>query len=297
MHGVSTRRVDDLVKALGMTGISKSQVSRLCQELDAEVARFRTRALGGPYPYVWLDATFVKARDGGRVVSMAVVIAVGVTAAGQREVLGLDVGPSEDGQFWLRFLRDLVARGLTGVQLVTSDAHRGLKGAVAAVLQGAGWQWCRTHFMRAALAQVPKGAQQMVAATIRTVFVQPDAPASREQWRKVADSFRARFPRLAALLDDVEADVLAYLAFPQEHWRQVWSNNPLERLNKEVKRRTDVVGIFPNEAAVVRLVGAVLAEQHDEWQVARRYFSAESLARLLVPDADALPAPALLETA
>jgi putative transposase len=297
VHGVSTRRVDDLVKALGMNGISKSQVSRLCQELDAEVKRFRTRALAGPYPYLWLDATFVKVRDGGRVVSMAVVVAVGVHATGQREVLGVDVGPGEDGQFWLRFLRDLVGRGLTGVQLVTSDAHRGLKAAAAAVLAGAGWQWCRTHFMRAALAQVPKAAQQMVAATIRTVFVQPDAAASREQWRRVADSFRGRFPRLAALLDEVEADVLAYLPFPSDHWRQIWSNNPLERLNKEVKRRTDVVGIFPNEAAVVRLVGAVLAEQHDEWQVARRYFSAESLAKRTTPDADALAAPALLVTA
>jgi transposase-like protein len=297
VHGVSTRRVDDLVKALGMQGISKSQVSRLCGELDAEVQRFRTRQLGGPYPYVWLDATFVKVRDGGRVVSMAVVIAVGVNAAGQREVLGVDVGPSEDGQFWLRFLRDLVGRGLSGVQLVTSDAHRGLKSAVAAVLTGAGWQWCRTHFMRAALARVPKAAQQMVAATIRTVFVQPDAAAAREQWRKVADSFRARFPRLAALLDEVDADVLAYLPFPPDHRRQVRSNNPLERPNKEVKRRTDVVGIFPNPPAVVRLVGSVLAEQHDEWQVARRYFSAESLARLANPDADALAAPALLETA
>jgi putative transposase len=297
VHGVSTRRVDDLVKALGMTGISKSQVSRLCGELDAEVARFRTRQLAGPYPYLWLDATFVKVREQGRVVSMAVVIAVGVNAAGQREVLGVDVGPSEDGQFWLRFLRDLVGRGLSGVQLVTSDAHRGLKGAVAAVLTGAGWQRCRTHFMRAALARVPKAAQQMVAATIRTVFVQPDPTAARDQWRKVADSFRARFPRLAALLDEVEADVLAYLPFPADHWRQVWSNNPLERLNKEVKRRTDVVGIFPNAAALLRLVGAVLAEQHDEWQVARRYSSAESLARLAHPDADALAAPALLETA
>src|SRR6266545_4166114 len=297
VHGVSTRRADDLVKALGMSGISKSQVSRLCQELDAEVARFRTRALGGPYPYLWLDATFVKAREGGRVVSMAVVIAVGVNASGQREVLGLDVGPSEDGQFWLRFLRDLVARGLTGVQLVTSDAHRGLTAAIAAVLQGASWQWCRTHFMRAALARVQKGAQQMVAATIRTVFVQPDPAAAREQWRKVADSFRSRFPRLAALLDEVETEVLAYLAFPPEHWRQVWSNNPLERLNREIKRRTDVVGIFPNDAAVTRLVGAILAEQHDEWQVARRYFSAESLAKLSANDADALPAHVPVEEA
>src|ERR671936_984464 len=194
VQGVSTRRVDDLVQALGMQGISKSQVSRVCQELDAEVERFRTRRLEGPYPYVWLDATFVKVRQQGRVVSMAVVIAIGVSASGQREVLGVDVGPSEDGAFWLQFLRGLVARGLSGVRLVTSDAHEGLKAAVAAVLQGASWQRCRTHFMRSALALVPKSAQQMVAATIRTVFVQPDPSSAREQWRKVADSFRGRFP-------------------------------------------------------------------------------------------------------
>jgi transposase-like protein len=297
VQGVSTRRVDELVKALGMAGISTSQVSRLCQELDAEVARFRTRGLAGPDPYVWLDATFVEVREDGRVVSMAIVVAVGVNASGQREVLGLDVGPSEDGQFWLRFLRDLVARGLAGVRLVTSDAHRGLTAAIAAVRQGASWQWCRTHVMRAALARVQKGAQQMVAATIRTVFVQPDPAAAREQWRKVADSFRGRFPRLAALLDEVETEVLAYLAFPSEHWRQVWSNNPLERLNREIKRRTDVAGIFPNDAAVTRLVGAILAEQHDEWQVARRYFSAESLAKLGANDADALPAHIPVEEA
>ena len=281
VQGVSTRRVDELVRALGMAGISKSQVSRLCRELDDEVERFRTRRLAGPYPYVWLDATFVKVREGGRVVSQAVVIAIGVNAGGQREVLGLDVGPAEDGAFWLQFLRSLVARGLGGVQLVISDAHQGLKGAIAAVLQGAAWQRCRVHFVRNALALVPKAAAQMVAATIRTVFAQPDAATARETWRRVADGFRTRWPRLAGLLDEAEADVLAYLAFPPEHWRQVWSNNPLERLNKEVKRRTDVVGIFPNPAAVTRLVGAVLAEQHDEWQVARRYFSAESLAKTL----------------
>ena len=280
VQGVSTRRVEDLVQALGLTGISKSQVSRLCQELDAEVERFRTRPLSGSYPYVWLDATFVKVRQNGRVVSMAVVIAIGVTMSGEREVLGLDVGPSEDGAFWLQFLRSLVARGLQGVQLVISDAHQGLKGAIAAVLQGASWQRCRVHFVRNALSVVPKAAQQMVAATIRTVFVQPDAALAREHWRRVADGFRGRFARLADLMDEVEGDVLAYLAFPSAHWRQIWSNNPLERLNKEVKRRTDVVGIFPNEAAVIRLVGAVLAEQHDEWQVSRRYFSAESLAKL-----------------
>src|ERR671932_1422937 len=289
VHGVSTRRADELVKALGLDGSSKSQVSRLCQELDAEVERFRTRTLEGPYPYCWLDATFVKVRQDGRVVNVAVVIAIGVNASGQREVLGLDVGPSEDGAFWLAFLRSLVARGLSGVKLVTSDAHEGLKGAIAAVLQGASWDRCRTHFMRNALALVPKSAQQMVAATIRTVFVQPDPASAREQWRKVAESFRPRFPRLAELLDNAEADVLAYLAFPPEHWRQIWSNNPLERLNKEIKRRTDVVGIFPNAAAVVRLVGAVLAEQHDEWQVSRGYLNAESLAKLTRPADEPLP--------
>jgi transposase-like protein len=298
VHGVITRRVDDLVKALGMDGISKSQVSRLCQELDAEVERFRTRKLEGPYPYCWLDATFVKVRQDGRLVNVAVVIAIGVNASGQREVLGMDVGPSEDGAFWLAFLRSLVARGLSGVKLVTSDAHQGLKSAIAATLQGASWQRCRTHFTRSALALVPKSAQQMVAATIRTVVVQPDPTSAREQWRKVADSFRPRFPKLAQLLDEAEPDVLAYLAFPPEHWRQAWSNNPLERLNRELKRRTDVVGIFPNDAALIRLAGAVLAEQHDEWMVARRYFSAESLAKLITTDlSDPLPAPALLEAA
>jgi putative transposase len=283
VQGVSTRRVDELVRALGLEGVSKSQVSRVCQALDAEVERFRTRRLAGPSPYVWLDATFVKARHDGRVVSMAVVIAIGVTGTGEREGLGLDVGPSEDGAFWLAFLRALVARGLGGVRLVVSDAHQGLKGAIAAVLHGASWQRCRVHFVRNAIALAPRHAQQMVAATIRTVFVQPDAKSAHEQWRRVADGFRARFPQLAALLDDAEADVLASLGFPAEHWRQLWSTNPLERLNREVKRRTDVVGIFPNPAAVVRLAGAVLAERHDEWQVARRYLSAESLAKVLAP--------------
>jgi putative transposase len=276
--GVSTRRVDELVKALGLEGISKSQVSRLCAALDEEVERFRSRSLSEPYPYLWLDATFVKVRTAGRVVSQAVVVAIGVTARGVREVLGVDVGPSEDGRFWLRFLRSLVARGLQGVGLVTSDAHEGLRQAIAAVLHGASWQRCRVHFVRNALALVPKGMQALVAATMRTVFAQPTPEQAREQWRRVADGFRARWPRLAALMDDAESDVLAYLACPREHWRQVWSTNPLERLNKELKRRTDVVGIFPNAAAAIRLVGALLAEQHDEWQVGRRYFSAESMA-------------------
>jgi len=233
------------------------------------------------------------------VVNRAVVIAVGLNAAtGQREVLGVDVGPSEAGAFWLRFLRGLVARGLSGVQLVISDSHQGLKGAIAAVLHGASWQRCRTHFMRTVLGLVPKGTQQMVAATIRTVFVQPDAASAHEQWRRVADQLRPRFPRVAQLLDTAEEEVLASLSFPAEHWRQIWSNNPQERLNKEVKRRTDVVGIFPNDRSVIRLVGAILAEQKDEWQVARRYFSAESVAKLSpVPLSDPLPPPSLAEVA
>jgi putative transposase len=280
VEGVSTRRVDDVVKALGLDGISKSQVSRLCAALDAEVERFRTRPLVTTYPYLWLDATFVKGRQDGRVVAQAVVVAVGVTVEGTREVLGVEIGPSEDGAFWLAFLRSLVARGLQGVQLVISDAHEGLRQAIGAVLHGASWQRCRVHFLRNALAVVPKAAQPLVAATIRTVFAQPTAEAARAQWRQVADSFRERWPRLAVLMDEAEADVLAYLAFPATHWRQLWSTNPLERLHKEVKRRTNVVGIFPTPAAIRRLVGAVLAEQHDEWQVGRRYFSAESMALL-----------------
>ena len=282
VQGVSTRRVDELVQALGLSGISKSQVSVLCAELDGEVERFRTRPLSqAPYPYVWLDATYVKARTNGHVVSQAVVIAIGLNASsGSREILGLDVGPSEDGAFWLAFLRGLVARGLAGVQLVVSDAHEGLKAAIAAVLHGAGWQRCRVHFVRNALALVPKAAAPLVAATIRTVFAQPEPEMAQQAWRQVADGFRSRYPRLATLLDDAESDVLAYLTFPREHWRQIWSNNPLERVNREVKRRTDVVGIFPTEAAILRLVGMILAEQHDEWQVSKRYFSAESLAKL-----------------
>ncbi len=280
VNGVSTRRVDDLVKALGMTGMSKSQVSRLCQTLDTEVERFRTRKLDGPYAYVQLDATFVKVRQEHRVVSMAVVIAVGVNQDGQREVLGLDVGPSEDGAFWHAFLRSLVARGLSGVKLVTSDAHEGLKAAISSVLQGASWQRCRTHLMRNALALVPKGAQQMVAATIRTVFYQPDANSARSTWRRVADGFRPRWPRLANLLDAAEDEALAYLAFPHEHWRQIWSTNPQERLNREVKRRADVIGIFPNDRAVIQLVGSVLAEQNDEWLVGRHYVSETSMRKL-----------------
>ena len=227
---------------------------------------------------------------------MAVVIAVGANGAtGERAVLGLDVGASEDGAFWLSFLRGLVSRGLRGVRLVVSDAHRGLKGAIEAVLRGASWQSCRVHSMRNALSLVPKAAQQMVGATIRTVFAQPDAESAHQQWRRVADGFRSRFVRLAELMDEAEEDVLAYATFPTEHWRKIWSNNPPERLNKEVKRRTNVVGIFPNDAAITRLVGAVLAEQHDEWRVAhRRYFSAESLAKLRREEKEEVEQPALV---
>jgi putative transposase len=295
VHGISTRKVDELVKALGMTGISKSRVSELCEELDEEVERFRNRELAGPYPYIWLDATYLKSRQDRRVVSTAVVIAVGVKGdTGEREVLGLDVGPSEDGSFWLTFLRSLVERGLKGVRLVTSDAHRGLKGAIEAVVQGASWQRCRVHFMRNALSLVPKATQQMVGATIRTVFAQPDAVSARHQWRRVVDGFRGRFAKLAELMEEAEEDVLAYATFPAEHWQKIWSNNPLERLNKEVKRRTNVVGIFPNEAAVIRLVGAVLSEQHDEWQISKRYFSVGSLAKLDRTEAAAAAQPQLM---
>jgi putative transposase len=229
VRGIFTRKVDDLVKALGMEGISKSQVSRLCRELAEEVERFRGRLLEDPYPYVWVDATYVKAREHGRVVSVAVVIAVGVNGkTGEREILGLEVGPSEEGAFWIAFLRSLVARGLSGVRLVTSDAHRGLKCHIEAVLQGASWQRCRVHFMRNALSLVPKAAQQIVGPTIRTVFVQPDSESARQQWRRVSDGFRHRFPRLSELIEEAEEDVLAYAAFPQEHWQKIWSNNPLE---------------------------------------------------------------------
>jgi putative transposase len=281
VHGVSTRKVEELVKALGMSGISKSRVSEVCKELDEEVERFRSRPLEGSYPYVWVDATYLKARQDGRVASTAVVIAVGVKAqTGEREVLGFEVGPSEDGAFWTSFLRSLVGRGLSGVRLVTSDAHRGLKGAVEAVLQGASWQRCRVHFMRNALSLVPKTAQQMVGATIRTVFAQPDSESARQQWRRISEGFRSRFPRLTELMEEAEEDVLSYAAFPVEHWQKIWSSNPLERVNKEIKRRTNVVGIFPNEAAVIRLVGSVLSEQHDEWHVSKRYFSVGSLAKV-----------------
>lgn len=283
LKGVSTRKVDDLAQALGMTGISKSQVSRLCSELDERVHAFLSRELTGRWPYLWLDATYLKARDGGRVVNKAAVIAVGVNAEGRREVLGLAVGPAETEAFWKDFLRSLVQRGLAGVQLVVSDAHEGLKKAAAKVLS-ATWQRCRVHFMRNALAHVPRRQHQMVAAVIRTAFVQESRAEARGQWRETADKLRGQFPRLAELMDEAEDDVLAHMAFPKEQWPQIASTNPLERVNKEIKRRSRVIGIFPNDAAIVRLVGALLDEQTDEWQVTRRYMRRETLAKLIDPD-------------
>jgi putative transposase len=276
VHGVSTRSVDDLVKAMGMTGISKSQVSRLCAEIDERVGAFLSRPIEGSWPYLWIDATYVKVREAGRIVSVAVIIAVAVNTDGRREVLGLEVGPSEAEPFWTSFLRSLTRRGLRGVKLVISDAHEGLKKAAAKVLS-ATWQRCRVHFMRNALAHVGAKQRQMVAAAIRTAFTQETPAAARKEWRAVADRLRARFPKLGELMDEAEDDVLAHMGFPKEHWQQIYSTNPLERLNGEIKRRTDVVAIFPNEAAIVRLVGAMLLEQNDEWAVQRRYMSLETL--------------------
>jgi transposase-like protein len=280
---VSTRAVDQLAEALGIKGISKDQVSRICRELDAQVEAFRSRRLDGEYPYLFLDATFEKVRENGRVVAMAVLIAVAVKNSGEREVVGLDVGPSEDHEFWLAFCRQLAARGLAGVKLVISDSHLGLKHAVQQVFTGATWQRCRVHFMRNVLATVPKAAHQMVAATVRTIFAQPDRTTAKAAVDRVCRLFEKRFPKLVSCLLDAEEDVLAYYGFPLEHRRQIWSTNSLERLNKEVSRRCDVVGIFPNRQALLRLVGAVLEEQNDEWAVGRRYFSSESMAKLMQP--------------
>lgn len=284
VRGVSTRRVDGLVKTLGMEGISKSQVSALAKTLDAEVAAFRSRPLdGGPYPYLWLDALAVKAREDGRVTSVATVVATAVSADGHREILGLDTFTAEDGAAWMRFLKDLSARGLSGVRLVISDDHKGLVGAIAAVLPGCSWQRCRTHFMRNVLCRVPRSAQPFVATLVRTIFAQPSQEEVRAQLGRVIAQLEERFPDVARMLDEAAADITAFSSFPVEHWRQIWSNNPQERLNREIRRRSDVVGIFPDRAAIIRLVGAVLTEQHDEWQVARRYMSAESLAKAVAP--------------
>ncbi|MGH9341459.1 MAG: IS256 family transposase [Acidobacteriota bacterium] len=278
--GVSTRRVDRLVKTLGIDGISKSQVSEMARSLDELVEAFRNRPLDkGPYTYLWIDALIIRCREGGRIVNVAAVLATAVNGEGHREVLGVDVVTAEDGAAWTQFLRGLVARGLSGVELVTSDAHEGLKQAIAGVLAGSTWQRCRTHFARNLQTRVPKSAQDMVATLVRSIFAQPDAKSTKEQHRRVVEQLVGRFDQAANLLIDAEPDLLAFTSFPKEHWRQIWSNNPQERLNREIRRRTDVVGIFPNRAAIIRLVGAVLNEQNDEWAVARRYMSAESLAK------------------
>jgi putative transposase len=293
LHGVSTRKVDDLVRALGAdSGISKSEVSRICADLDGEVGAFRDRSLAGQaFPYVFVDATYCKARVNRRVVSQAVVVATGVCGDGRREVLGFAVGDSEDGAFWTAFLRSLKARGLAGVQLVIADAHLGLRQAVQAVMAGAAIQRCRVHFLRNVLAQVPKGSAEMVAAAIRTIFAQPDATHVHEQLDVIAGMLGRQFPKLEAMLRDSAEELLAFTSFPVAHWKKVWSTNPLERLNKEIKRRTDVVGVFPNPEALLRLAGAVLVEAHDEWQVSdRRYLSEGSMALLTKATKEVTPA-------
>ncbi len=280
VQGISTRSVDDLVRAMGMEGISKSQVSRLCGEIDERVQTFLSRPIEGEWPYVWLDATYVKARRDRHIVSVAVIVAVGVNTDGRREVLGMTVCHSEAEPFWVEFLRSLARRGLHGAKLVISDAHEGLKAAIVKVL-GATWQRCRVHFMRNALAYAGKTQRRIVSAWVGTAFAQDDAAAARKQWREVADQARPRVPKLAALMDEAETDVLAYMGFPAQHRAKLHSTNPLERLNGEIKRRSEVVGIFPNEAAVIRLIGALLLEQNDEWAVQRaRYMSLETITPL-----------------
>ena len=280
IQGISTRSVDDLVQAMGMSGISKSQVSRLCEEIDGRVQTFLERPIEGDWPYLWIDATYVKVRQDGRIVSVAVIIAVAVNTDGRREVLGMDIGASEAETFWTDFLRKLKRRGLAGVKLVISDAHEGIRAAVGKVFR-ATWQRCRVHFMRNVLAHAGKSGRRVVAAFIATAFAQDNADAAKTQWRLVADQIRAKLPKLAALLDDAEPDVLAFMAFPKEHRVKIHSTNPIERLNGEIKRRTEVVGIFPNEAAITRLIGAILLEQNDEWAVQRaRYMTLETIATL-----------------
>ena len=292
IQGISTRSVDDLVKAMGMSGISKSQVSRLCEEIDERVKAFLDRPIEGDWLYLWIDATYVKVRQAGRIVSVAVIVAVGVNSDGRREVLGMDIGPSEAETFWTAFLRKLARRGLRGVKLVISDAHEGIKAAVAKVLS-ISWQRCRVHFMRNVLAHAGKSGRRVVSAFIATAFAQNDAETASRQWRLVADQLRPKVPKLAALMDEAEPDVLAYMTFPAQHRTKLHSTNPLERLNGEIKRRTEVVGIFPNEAAIVRLVGAILLEQNDEWAVQRaRYMTLETIAPISDDPLVSLPAVA-----
>ena len=279
IQGISTRSVDELVKAMGMTGVSKSQVSRLCEEIDERVQAFLGRPIEGDWPYLWIDATYVKSRQAGRVVSVAVIIAVAVNTDGVREILGVATGPSEAEPFWTEFLRGLTRRGLRGVKLVISDAHEGLKAATSKVLKTT-WQRCRVHFIRNALAHVGKGQRQAVLAMINTIFVQESAEAASGQWRTVADQLRVKFPKLASMMDGAEHEVLAFMGFPKAHRTQIHSTNPLERLNAEVKRRTNVIGIFPNDRAIIRLVGALMLEQNDEWSLQRRYMQLEGLQSL-----------------
>ena len=279
VQGISTRSEDDLVQAMGMSGISKSQVSRLCAEIDERVQTFLARPIEGDWPYLWIDATYLKVRENGRIVSVAAIIAIGANTDGRREVLGIQVGASEAEPFWTDFLRSLTRRGLRGVRLVISDAHEGLKAAVRKVISAA-WQRCRVHFMRNVLVHAPAGQRRVVSALIATIFAQDSEKAAREQWRVVADQLRSRFPKIAKLMDEAEDDVLAHMSFPKEHRTKIHSTNPLERLNGEIKRRTEVVGIFPNEAAIYRLVGALLLEQNDEWALQRRYMTLETLAEL-----------------
>jgi len=291
VRGVSTRRIEGLVRTLGIERISKSRVSEMAKELDAAVEAFRTRPLDqAPYTYVWLDAISQKVREDGRICNVACVVATGVNASGAREILGLDLHTSEDGAGWTAFVRGLVARGLSGVRLVISDAHPGLVDAIASTLPGASWQRCRTHFLRNLLTKVPKSAGPFVATLVRSVFAQPDQAAVHAQFDRVLGQLAERFPDAATMLHDAGPDILAFTSFPFAHWKQIWSNNPQERLNKEIRRRTDVVGIFPDRPSVIRLVGMVLCEQHDEWAVVRRYMSAESLskARLDVIDGEAV---------
>jgi putative transposase len=286
--GVSTRRVDDLVQAMGLSGISKSTVSKLCKDIDDRVNAFLDRPLAGEWPYLWLDATYLKQREGGRIVSVAAIIAVAANTEGQREIVGLHIGPSEAETFWSTFLRSMLRRGLRGVKLVISDAHEGLKAAIRRVM-GASWQRCRVHWMRNALAYVPKGQQSMVSAALRQAFIQPDRASAAQTLRHVADQLRTKWPKLGTFIDDSETDVLAHLDFPTQHRTKIHSTNPLERLNKEVKRRADVVGIFPNESAIIRLIGAVLLEANDEWQLQHRYMQTEAMAELIPPLIDAVP--------
>ncbi|CAK0748962.1 transposase [Azospirillaceae bacterium] len=288
VQGISTRSVDNLVQAMGMTGISRSQVSRLCADIDVRVGAFLNRPIEGEWPYLWLDATYIKVREAGHIVSVAVIIAVAVNTDGRREVLGMAIGMSEAEVFWTGFLRTLTRRGLRGVKLVISDCHEGIKAAAAKTLQ-ASWQRCRVHFMRNALSHVSdKDQRPMVAAMIRTAFAQGDAKAASEQWRKVSDNLRPKFRKLAEIMDVSETDVLAFMSFPKEHWVKIYSTNPIERLNGEIKRRTDVVGIFPNEDAIFRLAGAILLEQTDEWAIQRRYMTLETIVSLS-DNPDALP--------